>query len=49
MVNASNGMPSFFVSRMDADVAERAVFKARWRVFRGTSRLMMLLAADWML
>jgi hypothetical protein len=43
------GIPSFFVSRIEADVAFIADFKARWRGGRGSSRLIVLLsAADWM-
>jgi hypothetical protein len=48
IVRERTGMPSFFVSRIDAEVALIADFRARWRGGRGSSRLMVLFgAADW--
>lgn len=46
MVRASSGWLSFFVRRIWADVAFWADLRARVRGARGTSRLMMLFAAD---
>ena len=48
IVRESKGILSFFVRRMDADDAERADRRARWRAARGTRRLMVLFStADW--
>lgn len=48
IVSERTGTPSFFVSRIDADVALIADFNARCRGGRGNSRLMVLFgAADW--
>ena len=49
MVRARTGMLSFFVRRIWADEAFKAVFRARLRELRGTSRFITLFAADWML
>lgn len=50
MVMTSHGMPSFFVSRIEAKLALEAAFKARSSGGSGTSMLMVLLsAADWMI
>ena len=46
IVRASNGMLSFLVRRIWADVALWADLRARVRDVRGTSRLMTLPAAD---
>jgi hypothetical protein len=46
MVRASTGMLSFFVRRIWAEVAFKAVLRARLSEASGTSRLMTLLAAD---
>jgi len=49
MVRERTGAPSFFVSRIEAEVALMADFRARWRGGRGSSRLIVLFgAADWM-
>jgi hypothetical protein len=45
-VRASTGMLSFFVRRIWAEVAFKAVLRARLSEASGTSRLMTLLAAD---
>lgn len=48
IVMTSHGAPSFFVSRMEAEVAFVADFRARRRGWRGTSRLIALFSvADW--
>jgi hypothetical protein len=46
MVRHRSGIPSFFVRRMEADVALSADLSARWRGASGTSRLIVLFAAD---
>jgi hypothetical protein len=46
IVSESSGMLSFFVRRMDADVAWKADLRARRRGLRGTSRFITLEAAD---
>ena len=49
IVRESRGRLSFFVRRMEAEDAERADRRARWREARGTRRLIVLFsAADWM-
>ena len=49
IVRERTGAPSFFVSRIEAEVALMADFRARWRGGRGSSRLIVLFgAADWM-
>jgi len=48
MVSESKGMLSFLVSRIDAEVEPIAVLRARCKGPRGTSRLITLDAADWM-
>ncbi len=45
MVKERTGMPSFFVSRKEADDAFIADFRARCRGRRGSSRLMVLFSA----
>jgi hypothetical protein len=45
IVRERTGIPSFFVSRMEADVAWMADFRARWRGGSGSSRLMVLFGA----
>ena len=48
IVRESKGILSFFVSRIEAEDAERAERRARWRAARGTRRLMVLFStADW--
>jgi hypothetical protein len=46
MVRQRKGIPSFFVRRMEAEVALRADLRARWREGSGTSRFITLSAAD---
>ncbi len=46
IVRDRRGMLSFFVRRMDADVAWRADLRARRRGLRGTSRFITFEAAD---
>jgi hypothetical protein len=46
MVRQRSGIPSFFVSRMEAEVAPSPDLRARCRGASGTSRLMVLFAAD---
>ena len=49
MVRESKGISSFLVRRMDAEEADRAERRARWRAASGTRRLMVLFSmADWM-
>lgn len=45
IVRERTGMPSFFVRRMEAEVAFMADLRARWRGGRGSSRLIVLLGA----
>lgn len=48
IVRERTGTPSFLVSRIEADEALRADFKAQERGGRGSSRFIVLLgAADW--
>ena len=47
IVRASKGKSFFFVSRIDADVACVAERNARCNEESGTSRLITLFAADW--
>ncbi len=50
MVRERRGRLSFLVRRREADVAEDAERRARWRGARGSSRFMVLLGdADWMM
>lgn len=42
IVRERTGTPSFFVRRIEADVAFIADLSARWRGRRGSSRLMVL-------
>lgn len=49
IVRESRGMLSFFVRRMDAEIALRAERRARWRGPRGIRRFIVLFStADWM-
>lgn len=45
IVRESRGISSFFVRRMDAEEADRAERKARWRAESGTRRFMVLFSA----
>lgn len=45
MVKERTGMPSFFVSRREADDAFMADFRARCKGTRGSSRLIVLFSA----
>lgn len=48
IVMTSHGAPSFFVRRIEAEVAFEADLRARSRGWRGTSRFMVLFSfADW--
>ena len=47
IVRARRGTLSFFVRRIEAEVACRADLSARWSEVRGTSRFMTFWAADW--
>lgn len=49
IVSERSGMLSFFVRRMEEDVAWRADLSARRRGLRGTSRFITLDAADWIM
>ncbi len=49
IVRESRGMLSFLVKRIEAEEAERAERRARWRGASGMRRFMVLLStADWM-
>jgi hypothetical protein len=47
IVRQRKGAPSFFVRRIEAEVAFWADLRARWSDWRGTSRFMTFSAADW--